>query len=377
MLLNNDVVVTEGWLDQLIALASIDPEANATPDDTESKIRNPKSKIGLVGPMSNYAAPPQLVEDVPYRDLDEMKVFARQWRDEHRGKWFTVPKLSGFCLLMKRAVYDAIGGLDERFGLGFFDDDDLAERARRAGFELAVAHDLFVHHFGSRTFVGNGIDAAKLLDENAARFAVKWGDSVPRGVRVGLRAFSSLCAGDSTGLSVHTQCVSDSTGLSGPHPPRPHPRPPLCKVGSQSARDSLALGVGDSAGLSGLHPPRPPLCKVGSQSARDSLALGVGDSAGLSGPHPPRPPLCKVGSQSARDSLALGVGDSAGLSGPHPPRPPLCKVGSRSARDSLALGAGDSAGLSGLHPPQPPLCKVGSQSATGLYPRSALGCHSR
>ena len=114
--------------------------------------------------MSNYAAPPQLVEDVPYQDLDDMQVFARRWREEHRGKWFTVPKLSGFCLLMKRAVYDAIGGLDERFGLGFFDDDDLAERARRAGFELAVAHDLFVHHFGSRTFVGNGIDA-----EQAAR----------------------------------------------------------------------------------------------------------------------------------------------------------------------------------------------------------------
>ena len=34
--------------------------------------------------------------------------------------------------------------LDERFKLGFFDDDDLGHRARRAGFELAVAHDLFV-----------------------------------------------------------------------------------------------------------------------------------------------------------------------------------------------------------------------------------------
>ena len=125
--------------------------------------------------MSNFAAPPQLVENVPYRDVAEMHRFAKQWRDEHRKQWFTVPKLSGFCLLMKRAVYDKIGGLDERFGLGLFDDDDLAERARRAGFELAVAHDLFVHHFGSRTFRGNGIDAGKLLEENARRFAAKWG----------------------------------------------------------------------------------------------------------------------------------------------------------------------------------------------------------
>ena len=149
--------------------------------------------IGLVGPMSNYAAPPQLVETgARIADLDEMRAFARRWRDEHRGKWFTVPKLSGFCLLIKRAVYDAIGGLDERFGLGFFDDDDLAERARRAGFELAVAHDLFVHHFGSRTFVGNGVDADKLLDENARRFASKWGLTELGGKRVALHPWQAL-----------------------------------------------------------------------------------------------------------------------------------------------------------------------------------------
>jgi glycosyltransferase involved in cell wall biosynthesis len=184
VLLNNDVVVSEGWLDQLIALVSISTERNGVPGDEESK-------IALAGPMSNYAAPPQLVENVSYRDLEEMKVFAERWREEHRGTWFTVPKLSGFCLLMKRAVYDTIGGLDERFGLGFFDDDDFAERARRAGFELAVAHDLFVHHFGSRTFVGNGVDAEKLLDENAAKFAVKWGSSVPSGRRVALKPFKT------------------------------------------------------------------------------------------------------------------------------------------------------------------------------------------
>jgi GT2 family glycosyltransferase len=154
MLLNNDVVVTYGWLDQLIALAN----AKADPEDRA------ESAIGLVGPMSNYAAPPQLVEEIPYSDLKDMPAFARRWRDQQRGKGLRVGKLSGFCLLMKRAVYDAIGGLDERFGMGFFDDDDLAERARRAGFSLAVAYDLFVHHFGSRTFVGNGVDAQKTAE---------------------------------------------------------------------------------------------------------------------------------------------------------------------------------------------------------------------
>jgi hypothetical protein len=37
-----------------------------------------------------------------------------------------------------------------------------------------VARDLFVHHFGSRTFLGNGIDIDGLLEENARRFGAKW-----------------------------------------------------------------------------------------------------------------------------------------------------------------------------------------------------------
>ena len=256
VLLNNDVVVTDGWLDQLIALVSAQrdlttedkrdredgreignervagepgsvsrdyrtaeavwptppgppftrggkvlapPSVDGADDQTGERCPAKPSRptagcllpagpaIGLVGPMSNYAAPPQLVDGVPYRDMEEMRGFARRWRDQHLGEWFNVPKLSGFCLLMKRAVYDAIGGLDERFGLGFFDDDDFAERARRAGFELAVAHDLFVHHFGSRTFAGNGIDAGKVLDENARRFADKWGLAGVPGRRVKVR----------------------------------------------------------------------------------------------------------------------------------------------------------------------------------------------
>ena len=73
-------------------------------------------------------------------------------------------------------------------------------RARRAGFELAVALDVFVHHFGSRTFAGNGIDAERLLEENARRFAEKWGhDRRRRGGGSALRPWVPSAAGGTCG----------------------------------------------------------------------------------------------------------------------------------------------------------------------------------
>jgi glycosyltransferase involved in cell wall biosynthesis len=171
VLLNNDTVVTDGWLDRLIAVAKLKPS---------------QPPIGMVGPMSNYVSPPQMVEAVSYQTLHALPGFASQWRDEHRGKWFPAPKLSGFCLLMTRSLYQAVGGLDERFGLGMFDDDDLALRARKAGFGLVVAQDVFIHHFGGRTFAGQGIDANALLDQNMTRFRDKWGAEAPPMSRVNL-----------------------------------------------------------------------------------------------------------------------------------------------------------------------------------------------
>ena len=38
-----------------------------------------------------------------------------------------------------------------------------AQRAREAGFKLLVALNVFIHHYGSRTFAGLGIDAQKQL----------------------------------------------------------------------------------------------------------------------------------------------------------------------------------------------------------------------
>src|SRR5205807_6867539 len=112
---------------------------------------------------------------VEYTDVSDVPAFAARRRQAYARQALQVDRLTGFCLLVRRAVLDQIGGFDERYGTGFFEDDDLCVRVRRAGFRLLVALDVFVHHFGSRTFQGLGVDCRKQLLENFARFKEKWG----------------------------------------------------------------------------------------------------------------------------------------------------------------------------------------------------------
>ena len=79
-----------------------------------------------------------------------------------------VNRLVGFCLLIGREVIDAIGLLDEQFGIGWFDDDDYCLRAIAAGFRAVIAGDAFVHHYGGRTFLGAGVDTAALWARTSA-----------------------------------------------------------------------------------------------------------------------------------------------------------------------------------------------------------------
>jgi glycosyltransferase involved in cell wall biosynthesis len=125
-LLRDDVVITDGWLDQLTALMASD------------------AALGMTGPMSHGAQPPQSVPEVPYASVEQMHRFAAQWRCAQRGKWLKTDRLAGFCMLIKRRVIDAAGPLDEGTDADAWAHDQ-SRRARRAGFELAVARDLFVH----------------------------------------------------------------------------------------------------------------------------------------------------------------------------------------------------------------------------------------
>jgi len=65
--------------------------------------------------------------------------------------------------------------LDDRYGLGNFEDDDFSLRAALAGFESWMAEDCFIHHFGNRTFIDAKIDYHESLTKNWEIFKQKWG----------------------------------------------------------------------------------------------------------------------------------------------------------------------------------------------------------
>jgi len=155
LLLNNDTVVTPGWLRRLLEGLHSEPT------------------VGLAGPVSNFVSGPQQIS-VPYQTLAGLEGFAWDWGRAQRGKREEYDRLVGFCLLIKREVLDKIGELDERFGLGNFEDDDLCRRARQAGYKLLICRDSFIHHFGGRSFIGNQLPSGDILRENYLRYAEKW-----------------------------------------------------------------------------------------------------------------------------------------------------------------------------------------------------------
>ena len=155
LLLNNDTLVTTGWLYRLLSQLHSAPE------------------IGIVGPVSNNISGPQQVP-VSYSDLASLDGFAWDWGKQHDQQSLDESRLVGFCMLIKRKLIDKIGTLDEQFGIGCFEDDDFCRRANTAGFRTVIAADSFVHHFGSRSFIGSGADFAGIMQENEQKYRQKW-----------------------------------------------------------------------------------------------------------------------------------------------------------------------------------------------------------
>ena len=156
-LLNNDVVVTDPWLERLCYHLD---------------------HADIVGPLTNFSCGLQ-ARSIPYvyNNYEELvqvanKIYNTQGWNNTKVNW-----LSGFCLLIKREVIDEIGMLDEVFYPGNYENLDFCMRAKEAGFSIVIADDVFVHHYGSLTHINMEIDYSNLLDINLKLFVSKWGES--------------------------------------------------------------------------------------------------------------------------------------------------------------------------------------------------------
>lgn len=157
LLLNNDTIVTEGWLGNMLhALYSSDG-------------------IGAVGSVTNSCSYGQAIP-VPYSGLADMHAFAKQHNSQpNPSLWEERLKLIGYCMLIKKSVIDEVGLLDERFTPGNYEDDDLSLRIRLAGYKLLLCKDTFIHHYGSASFRDAPPEYVRLMQNNRQKFADKWG----------------------------------------------------------------------------------------------------------------------------------------------------------------------------------------------------------
>jgi len=129
--------------------------------------------------VSNYVSGQQQVEADYGPGLEGLGAYAAARSAAWQGKIIEVPRLVGFCLLLPRDLALEMGGFDERFGLGNYEDDDLCMRIRSRGYRLVVACDSFIHHYGHVTINAlEDFDLTALLSVNREIARRKWGEDL-------------------------------------------------------------------------------------------------------------------------------------------------------------------------------------------------------
>lgn len=118
---------------------------------------------GIVGPLSNAAS----YQSIPHHlsaagqtavnalpsghSVDDMDAWCAQNAQDLPSPG--VPFVHGFCMCIKREVFETIGHFDEEaFPSGYGEENDFCTRAAENGFRLNIAIDAFVFHAKSKSY---------------------------------------------------------------------------------------------------------------------------------------------------------------------------------------------------------------------------------
>lgn len=143
VLINSDTIVGPEWLDRLYSAISAD------------------DRNGVAGPLSNTASwqsVPELASNGdwamnPLPENVSVEMMSKNMIDFSGMLRPEAKLLNGFCLMIRRDVLDEIGYFDEDlFGEGYGEEDDFNLRARKVGWKLVIADDVYIYHAQSKSY---------------------------------------------------------------------------------------------------------------------------------------------------------------------------------------------------------------------------------
>lgn len=171
LLLNNDTeIITPEWIEEMLMHAQRDG-------------------IGAVGAKLYYEDDTiqhsgLLIGIGPDRTAGHVHYGMPRTAGGYQGKLHYVQNLcavTGACLMVKKALYDEAGGLDERFTIAY-NDVDFCLRLREKGYLNIFAPDAELYHYESKS---RGLETMgekrRRLNDEANLFRERWKDLIEKG----------------------------------------------------------------------------------------------------------------------------------------------------------------------------------------------------
>lgn len=161
LMLNNDTqVITESWIEQLLGTCM-----QRDVGITGAKLFFPDDTIQHAGVTFGFDGPCHLSYQRPRRDGGnfESTLLSR-----------SIAAVTGACLMIKRGVYDAVGGMDEELSVNY-NDVDLCLKVWQKGLRVVFCPTAELYHYESvsRGSEGNGAKALRFRTEKG-EFMRRW-----------------------------------------------------------------------------------------------------------------------------------------------------------------------------------------------------------
>ncbi|OGU80195.1 MAG: glycosyl transferase [Ignavibacteria bacterium RBG_16_35_7] len=170
LLINPDTIVSENTITKMVEFLNVHPNAGLA----GCKILNPDGSLQLAcrrsfpGPWTSFCKVTGLSTLFP-----KSKLFARYnltYLDE--DSTHEVDAISGSFMMMKREVYEKVGGFDEQFFM-YGEDLDLCYRVQQSGYKVYYYPGIQIIHYKGESTKRSGLDETKYFYDAMNLFVKK------------------------------------------------------------------------------------------------------------------------------------------------------------------------------------------------------------